>query len=147
VKRRSFAGLIGVLTAGVVVAGCGGSDSVSNVAFIQQADAVCAKAQQQRAARVDAGVAAFQKEGKPLNGQRETQLVAASLPPLEQMSEELGDLNLPSDKEQQAEAVVAAFQTAIDNAKADPASVLPGRLFTKANHLGEKFGFKRCSGF
>jgi len=142
--RGLIAALLGVLVISLVGAGCGDDSSLTKAEFIQQGDAICAKAESKKNADLEA---AFKKQvnaGKPMNKAFEQNLVTTvALPPVVSMTEELATLDAPDED---AEAIVSAYESSIEGIEENPSSVLDGsNPFEEADKLAANYGFKACA--
>jgi hypothetical protein len=146
--RRPAAVALLALALGALILGCGGgSDSaaITRAEFAKQANGICAHAEARKNAALQAYFARTQQAPQ---GADEIKLVTTvALPPIKAMSEELGQLPIPSDGGNKAEAIVVAFETAIAKVEADPKSVLSqtNDPFGEANKLAAKSGMKACA--
>jgi hypothetical protein len=146
VNRRLLAGIISVLAISAVLAACGSDDeSLTKAAFIKKGDAICKRAQSERIARSDAGIAKLEEENRIANSKDEAELIVETLPPIRAMAEDLADLGTPDEGASEAEAIAPAFEEAVDKAEADPAFVSSGEAFAKPDRLAEEYGFTACS--
>lgn len=149
-------GIVGALLAGILLAtafnGCGEDDSDASTAtkkqFVQQADAICKKAE---AARRHAVAKYAEDQGKELfefsKPELEEMIIKVALPPMEVMSQELASLEKPSGEEEKATAVIGDFEHAVDKAEEDPLSVLlpaQGPFGVAAKSAGA-FGLQACA--
>jgi hypothetical protein len=130
-------------------AGCGGGDddSLSKAEFVKQADAICTQKEAEKNKALEAGFQQAGKEGKKGKKVEEELVTDTALPPISEMTEELGDLGAPSGEEDKAEAMVEAFEEEVEKIEGDPGSVLTGAggEFAKANKLAKEMGLKVCS--
>jgi hypothetical protein len=122
------------------------SGPLTKAEFVKQGDAVCKKVP----AGYQKSLQALEKEakaaGKPKPSKAEENLKAA-VPPLYTAVEELEALEPPSGEEQQAEAIVAALESAAKGLEANPTSELSGPKspFAEFQKLTGEYGFKLCS--
>lgn len=151
--RGAVLGVVFVCVFGLLAAGCGsgGEDSTASpltkAQFVKQADAICDKREKEKNVAILAYV-----EEKNLNPARklsqedqETVVKDLGAPPLAAMIEELDALGAPSGDEEQVDAIVEAFEVALEEAEADPASVVPGSdPFDEADELAGKYGLEEC---
>ena len=142
--------LIGVVCIAFVVIGCGGSedDTIAKSEYVERADAICGKAEAKRDAAVKAAVRAQKEVGKvSTQSFGERLVVDVALPPLEQMTEELADLDQPKDGASDAEAMVTSFEAGIEQAEDEPAEILNGTVdpFKDAKRDASALGLKECS--
>lgn len=137
---------VGVLVA-LVVAGCGGGgdDSLTKAEFIEQGDAICAAASKQKNTALERELNKQAKTGKAFAKSAEEELVTdTALPPIAAMTEKLAALDAP---DADAEAIPQAFEEAVQELEADPASGLGAGAapFADADKLARAYGLKVCS--
>jgi len=124
--------------------GCGGSgDSgpLKKSAFVEEANAICVEAEEERKQGTDDLV-----DGDEVDPSEEAEVVSEALvSPVQTMAEELGDLGPPKGDEKQVEAIVAAFEAGIAKAEADPVGSESGLPFAKANELALEYGLTDCT--
>jgi hypothetical protein len=149
VVGRVVVSVIGVLVVLAIGVGCGGGDddSLSKADFVKQADEICARKEAEKNKKLEASFQQLGKEGKSGKQAEEELVTDAALPPISEMTEELKDLGAPSGEEDQADAMVEAFEAEIEKIEDDPASVIneTGGEFAKANQLAKQMGLKVCS--
>jgi hypothetical protein len=145
-KRRLFSLALGALVAWAV-AGCGSSpesDPLTRSAFIKQGNAICKEGGEER----DAEPREVAKESSGSDESTEAELEKfvseVVLPPIQSMTDELGDLGVPEKDEKQVEGIVAGFEEAIEEVEADPGSVLSGDPFIDAGKRAEAYGLTEC---
>jgi hypothetical protein len=147
-----MATLVGALMIAVVAVGCGasGSTSPTKAEFAQRADAVCGRAEEKR----NAAVEAFAKkhslgEGTPSKAVAEKLVTEAALPPFQDMTAQLAELEPPSGEEDQVKAIVEGFERAIEEVEEDPSSALAGSVdpFSKVSRAASSYGLKTCAAF
>lgn len=147
--------LIGVVVLGLVAAlavGCGSDSdettgSLTKTQFIERGDKICQEALDRREATFRK-LLAENANKPPLNqAEREEVVIKFAITPIEQMTEELAALGLPEGAEDQAEEMVASFESAVEDIKSDPAAALEGagREFVEPKEQAAAFGFKSCS--
>ena len=146
--------LVGVMLIAVGVVGCGGDGgdetTVVKADFVKQANAVCLKAAKKRDATAQA---AFRAQEKLPQAESESEIeksewvLARVIRPLAEMSDELAALSVPGESADEAEAVSAAFQEAIDEVEAEPTQVVKGEVnpFGKPKKLAGEYGIKACA--
>ncbi len=154
-KRGSIALVVALLVA-VLVAGCGGSGSGSSDAtgastkaeFIAQGDKICAAAEAKKNKAITSAFSKTPKQSQePTKAYEEELVTEVALPPIASMSEELSELPLPSGEEEEAEAILAAFQSAVAEIESNPEVAIEGAAqpFAEADKLAGEYGFKSCS--
>jgi hypothetical protein len=139
---------VAVLAIAVAAAGCGGSESapLTKAEFIEQGNSVCKQGKKEMAAALK-GVSKGSAQGSgKSSGEAELERVVTevALPPVQGMTEELGDLSPPEKDQKQIAAIVAAFEEGLKKSKADPSSALTGTPFTSANERAEAYGLTEC---
>lgn len=148
---------VGMLVAILALAGCGGggettseATSLSKAEFIRQGDAICDKARKRKATALKVALDDVLSrdtttEEIPLAEQEEL-LFDVVLPPLEEMSSELSDLEVPGDPK--AAAVPRSFERTIDELKENPAMIAESEnVFLEADRIAAAYGFQICSEF
>ncbi len=143
--RSRMGGVAAVLACAVFVVGCGEDDSSSltKAEFTEQADAICDTGQKEKNAAI---IAVVNQNNLPKPAM-ERQVIAAALPPLREMVEELSELGLPASGEGQARVIVDEVAAAVQNLENDPRSVLKGlkNPFAKVEELSGKYGLESCA--
>jgi len=143
--RGPISALVALLGLALVAFGCGGGDdSLTKAEFIKQGDAICKRTEDQKNKALEAAFAQQAKTGEAPDKAFQISLVnTVALPPVVQMTEELDDLGPPDEE---AEAIVAAFEASTDAITDNPAGVLDGsNPFVEADQLAAEYGFKACS--
>jgi hypothetical protein len=114
--------------------------------FIAKGDAICAKVPQEYSAKVEELGEEAKKSKKPKPSTAETNTKAA-VPPLYVAVGSLEELTPPKGEEQQAEAIVAALESAAKGVEQKPESELSGPKspFAEFQKLTKAYGFKGCS--
>jgi hypothetical protein len=154
----------GALAVGLVVAGCGSSSSsststgasgasgatgasgapLSKSEFVSQANAVC---KQGNAEINKAGQSQFGSGQKPSQADQEKFATDTAIPNIQSQIDGIKALTPPAGDEDQVNAIIAAAQSDLDKAKADP-SVLtdqgPSDPFADANKLANAYGLTVC---
>jgi hypothetical protein len=133
------------LAAAAVLAGCGGDETQSKAAWVEQADGICATADE------DLNQAAEEQFGGTTpNVDDQAQFTSDELvPSLQSQHDEIADLAAPEGAEDEADALLAALQTGIDKLEADPASITKQGAdapLGEANQLADKLGLTDCGG-
>lgn len=142
-------------TASIVIAGCGSDDdgdstiSDARAELIAEADALCAQSSKE----IDAAV---QKRLRQIGDDdlENKDLVAIfseiTLPALEDLYTQLGELQPAPEDAEQYEQIIDAAEKAVRESEADPEKlvVLSGdeTPFDEPNRLQREFGFKVCGG-
>ncbi len=153
---RVTALIIGLIAAGLVWAGCGGSSdsssevtasSISKGQFIKEADAACKEAEE----RIQKDFKTFTSENKNLANPTEDQfselIETVLVANIEQELEDIRALGAPSGDEEKVEAILAARTEGTEEAEAQPKLAVQGTLpgFEKADKLATEYGFKTCA--
>jgi hypothetical protein len=150
--RRGSAPALALAAAALLAAGCGGDDdsegggdTQSKAAWVEQADGICASAEQDLNQAV-----AQQFGGKPPSDAEQEQFVTEeTIPSLQSQHDEIADLAAPEGAEEQADALLAALQSGIDALKADPASIQAAGAdapLANATQLADRLGLTDCGG-
>lgn len=133
-----------VLAAAALGAGCGsGSDSIDKAAFVEKANAVCKQANAKmrgQIAAITASKAGVKQEEIDLALMKE-----AVIPGMQAELDEIRALGIPSEKEKQARAFLAAQQQAIESAEANPTTFFSSEKTLEAVELaGTRYGIREC---
>src|ERR1043166_5193165 len=118
---------------GMLVAGCGGSDSsgpLTKAEFVQEAKSICqnAEVEQGEALRAADSASGLAK------------LTLAALPPVEEMAEELAELSPPAGDAKEIAAIIEAVEAGVAEVKADPVAATAAiGAFAEANKLAEAY--------
>jgi hypothetical protein len=140
----AFAALL--VAIGFTASGCGGSESsdpLTKSEFTQQANSICRSATQDRGEAQDD--ATEQGTGEGASSEARYFLTEVSLPPVQTMTEELGELNAPRGKKKEVRAIIAAFEQGVAQIEADPADLSAAVVaFDKGNELAEEYGLTDC---
>jgi hypothetical protein len=144
--RRAFGPpALAVVAAAAVVVGCGGDETQSKAAWVEQADGICAAADQ------DLNQAAEEQFGgtAPNTSEQEQFVTDELVPSLQSQHDEIADLAAPEGAEEQADAMLAALQSGIDELEADPATIGDagaGAPLAEANQAADELGLTDCGG-
>lgn len=143
-SKVAYARSLTALLVALLVAGCGGSGSAAPAAplkkpqFVQQANSICKNAEAERNEAMREAV-----DGEPEAAEFVTE---AALPPVQQMTEELGDLGAPVGDQKEAQAIIGAFEAGIKKIEADPTDLTAGvGAFDHANKLALEYGLVDCT--
>jgi len=141
---RTGATALALVAATLLALGCGGDETQSKAAWVEQADGICATADQ------DLNQAVEQLGEKPPTDAEQDQFVTDEVvPSLQQQHDEIADLPAPEGAEEQAEQLLEALQKGTDTLKADPSSIQaagPDAPLAKANQLADELGLTDCGG-
>jgi hypothetical protein len=129
--------------------GCGGggtADAPTKVAFIKQADAICARADSKQESEFRSYV-----EKHPANkltrAQQSSVIVTIALPPIKAEAEEISELTPPDGDDDQVQKIVEGMEQGVKAAEKRPMSMSPGpnNPFNDVDQLSTRYGFKACS--
>jgi hypothetical protein len=136
---------IALLAAGLLAAGCGGGDDdLTKAEFVNQADAICKKGNQE----IDkAAKQVFTSKQAPSKAQFEKFVNDTLIPNTQSQIDQVRDLNPPSADEDQVNVLLDEAQAGLDKVKQDP-TVLEGKVdpLKKANQLAKDYGLTECGG-
>ena len=151
--RGLIAVLIGVLGVAAVGAGCGGGgesdatagDQPSKSLFVKKANAVCLRNWEEAREGYDEFVKA---NGGPEtafdDGDSATEYVDdVIIPNKEQLVDELRELGAPSGDEKKVDAIIAAYEEAIEVAEESPERA-KDEVFRYATDLAQEYDLFRC---
>jgi len=139
----------------IAIAGCGGSNDSSDAtaptkaAFVKEADAICAKADEAKIA----GMRAFLRDNDSVDQMSRSELAAVvvdlGIPPIEAEAKELRSLTPPLGDEEKWDEMLSQIDTGIAEAKAHPEDLTEEAKnpFKQANAEGKAYGFVRCAEF
>jgi hypothetical protein len=146
--------LFAVFALALLAAGCGSSGgststaSITKAEFIKQADAICAKGNKQIQTEIQAYSKKVGLSGntQPTNAQVTEIANTILVPSVQSQHDDIGALGAPSGQESQVNAILAAVQDGIDQAKKDPTTLLKSNdtTFAKANQLAKDYGLTVC---
>ena len=148
--RRVLASCMAAAAVLAFAAGCGGSDdddTLTKAEFSKQGDAICKRANSDQQKALTAAYAKLSKEGAKGKKVEEDLISNTALPPIAEMTEELGDLGAPEGEEEKAGEMVKAFEDEVQKIEDDPRGALKGTVgsFDEANKLAEGFGMEACA--
>lgn len=72
-------------------------------------------------------------------------LIIAALPSIRTMTEEIGEIGFPKGDEAQVQAILAAFEAAIEEVEATPDPTTAAVAFAEADKLAENYGLVECT--
>jgi hypothetical protein len=128
-----------------LASGCGGSSEAAPLKkpqFVKEANAICATAQGERKAQVEA----LAEQSENSDGSEDAKEVMQTLlEPVGKMSDELGDLGPPKGEEKEVKAIIAAYEEGASKLEADPGGPDSVSAFDKANELAEAYGLTDCT--
>ena len=152
--RFAVAAVVAVLAAAAFAVGCGDGGADTSAAdaradFIAEADQICTEA----SARINAEAEPLQQRAgsKVATGTEVTDFFKqVTIPELERMYKQIGELTPPPGDEDQIEAILDAGEQAISAGKENPKSLAKpigeGNPFEEANGLAQDYGFAVCGG-
>jgi hypothetical protein len=150
-----FASSLAVLS---LATGCGSSDPPPTKAqFLKQADRVCQKGEEKRATALEEFTLKSGAGSKnPLTpAQAEFQMVGVLLPPVREMTQQVGELEAPDGEDAKVEAIVKGMERAVKRQEGESkhmrqlaeAGKRPAVItdpFRPVAELAGKYGFKTC---
>ncbi|MGD9572186.1 MAG: hypothetical protein AB7V62_09895 [Thermoleophilia bacterium] len=141
--RAAAALYVAVLTAAVgVAAGCGGGDDDSGLTreeYLAQGNAICA-AGNERIEEIAAGLTG------PPSGQEAVDIVNAVADDISGQVDEIAALDPPEELQADADALVAAARTGLEELRADPESLFGEESpLTPVNQMAAEMGLTTCA--
>src|SRR5436305_10650421 len=137
-----------------VVAGCGGgsdssseSSSMTKAQFIKQADAICAKGNEENETEFEefAKEKGLSEKKEPTKAQQEEAISEIVAPGVRKQIEKIDALGAPEGDEGKVEAMVAAVEEGVDEIEENPASLTEGKNpLAKGSKLAKEYGLKTC---
>jgi hypothetical protein len=144
---RATSALFGLiaLSAATVAVGCGGEETHSKAAWVEQADGICAAADE------DLNSAAEDQFGgtAPSVDDQAEFVTDEVVPSLQTQHDEISELASPEGSEEQASELLASLQSGIDELESDPASITKTGAdapLAKATELASELGLTDCGG-
>lgn len=136
----AFAASVGLAAA----AGCGGGeDQLTKAEFLKQGNAIC---QQGNKAFYSAADKAFDGSQHPTKAQITKFAKDSGIPNLQGQVDDIRALTPPSEFEDEVDAFLAAAQSGLDKAKADPAIFASGKdPFKEEVKLAKSYGLDECA--
>jgi len=153
--------VFGVLAVAAILTGCGdgedanGQTAITKEEFVKQANAICSNTRR----RIEAEFAAYGRSGEAkeaeeaqqaneLTGDEAAARVGEKIliPAMRQQLEELRSLDVPSESEDRAEALLGAFGEGIKKAEARPERAARDgtEAFGKSGRLAGEYGIESC---
>lgn len=145
----------------LIASGCGGGDgsaesttaaskdgsAISELKFLVEANAICAKANQELAKTSETFAKENLSKGAEPTKAQIGELVKLVLPTITRQVEEIRALGAPAGDEEKVEAILSAVEDAIRQGESDPAAIYGanGGAFAKANRLSADYGLVDCS--
>lgn len=143
--------LVVIVTAALVVAGCGSSSSsdstaLSKAAFIKKADAICAKTDGVQAAKFRTYAASH----KQLLGTRagmEQVIRIVGIRPVFTEVKEIAALPAPEGDEERIASILQGIEEATKKAEKEPSSTerYNGNPYLGVKKMAREYGFKACA--
>jgi hypothetical protein len=147
VGRAAGVALLTLTATALLAAGCGGGDETqSTEAWIEQADGICATAEEDLNQAVEDQ---FGGNAPPDDAEQEQFVTDEVIPSLQGQHDEIADLSAPEGAEEQVDALLAALQSGIDALEADPASIQAAGAdapLAEANQKADELGLTDCGG-
>ncbi len=141
-RGAGLAAALGMLV--MIVAGCGGGESLSRADYASEANVICSRAGK----KVVAGLTSQSEGGGGSEAKRyEALSESVLLPSLETEVSELRELGAPDGEEAKIDELLAAMQRGIDAAKARQIHSLGqfGQGFVRFDELAHEYGFDSCA--
>lgn len=142
--------LLGAAIAALFVVGCGGGDDdsepLSKTAFVKEANEICTNAEKQKTKLLEDWLAKLSKEKKTPTPEEQEKFVPTLLPPIEEMTEELAELEPPSKDAEEIEKLISGFESSIEKLEDDPASATTPTAdpFGEPNKIANNYGLSAC---
>jgi hypothetical protein len=126
--------------------GAAGGEPLSKQEFIKQADAICAKGDDEINRE---GNQAFQ--GEPPSTEEQEQFATDTvIPNIQNQVDQIRTLTPPEGDEDEVNAILDAAQEGIDKLEEDPSLIAEGGAaggtFEEANRLAQDYGLRDCGG-
>ena len=152
--RRGFLVLLLFIAAVALAASSCGEDggtadttaAISKAQFTKQANAICAKANQEvTKISEDFAKENLSEEKRPTTAQI-TELAKLALPTISRQVEELRALDVPAGEEKEVDAILSAAEEAVAKGEQEPIAIYGanGGAFAKANRLAIDYGLDKC---
>jgi hypothetical protein len=138
-----------VLTAALLVAGCGEEDgevseSLSREDYLARGDEICAAGDEAIEEQTEDNFGAV----PPREGDEAERFVSeVVLPNIQSQIDQLRDLPPPKGDEESVDAIYAAADEGLADARQDPATIARGETpagLEEANRLAREYGFQEC---
>lgn len=136
----------------VAATGCGSDSSPTKAEYIEQADAVCNKAEKQKQKKIETflleNASASEKKGRSLKEQAQYATdfaTQAVIPSLRIEADELNDLDTPSEEGAKADAITKEFDEMVARLEDNPAALSTKTdPFEEIADMARGYGFKTC---
>jgi len=146
--KVTLTGLVGSLIAALFFLGCGGGESLTKAEFIEQADAICLKAEKEKQEDMEAFLLKSSAgSAQPLTLKEQLELATdAILPQLRFQADELTSLAAPDGEEDQASTIVTEFGAVVSDLEKSPLPLASTQAdpFTTVAEKARDYGFKTC---
>lgn len=147
---RSWVGVLVVSMVVGMVSGCGGdsdssSQALSKKAFVKQGNAICVEGVKEKDQILDAGLKKLSQTGTEPPKRDVEELILKILPPLEETTEQLGELQPPSGDEKVVNGFMQEWEEALQKAEAEPGSAISPRFLLTPNLKAKEYGLTSCS--
>lgn len=145
-RKPHLALLAGVIALAALTTGCGSSSEaevLTKAQYVKQANTICKRLNEESAAKYES----FYKTHKKANSaELRRTLATVYLPAVEARLTAIDELVPPAQGEKKVEAMVAAFQTGIENATVKHSIPFQNtqEAFEKANKLALSYGLTYC---
>lgn len=146
--KRTPVIILSSLVAVLLVVGCGGDSALTKAEFIEQADVICRKAEEEKASGIqkyvlEIGVGPTKRM---THAQEEHQTKTVVLPPIRDAVKQISELGAPDGDEATIEGLVKNLEAASDESaelseKKNPKYQDP---FVGAAKEAREYGFKTC---
>ena len=152
-RTRGIALLIGMLALPLLVAGCGGGSddssdgpTISKVAFIKKADAVCSRGNN----RMEIAFAHFLEKNKNIKHPSEADFEAlvgkVVVPNLKREIKEIRALGAPDGDEDKVDGILTALEEGLETAEGNPQAAVKSSevVFGISSRLAKEYGLEVC---
>lgn len=146
-KGTIAAALTALAALSLIIVGCGGGDdstaSLTKAQYIKQANAICKKGEEERAALLQSATENVNREFT--DAEKEKVVMTVFVPPYRKTIKELKALGLPEGDEEKAEAIVKAMEESAKKIEAEPLKGLEDiSQFEEPNKLASDYGLTNC---
>lgn len=137
----------------IAFAGCGGNGSSSGESaitkkqFLQEANTLCRQYENKRVEAMSKVAKTFSPNEDVTKNANGDKLVLAGVAVFKEMTERLAGLQAPEGDEQKVEEIIAAMESSIERAEAEPKQVFNGNaVFGPAEEKFSEYGLTDCVG-
>jgi hypothetical protein len=127
--------------------GCGGSsneEALTKSEFVEQGNAICEKAEEERGKIFTAESEKFDPNGDVQAQQ--TKVVQSTIPTYQQAAEQLGELAAPEDKTEQLDGLVGAMEETVEQIMANPQTAIVSNVqFESPNQKAKELELDSCA--